>query len=74
MMHNALRCPDNTLSTDIWLMAMDYDVWVYNQILDMQSGISSIKIWSRSRFDPVSETLSNCHVWGCTTYVLEPNL
>ena len=40
----------------------------------MQPGLSAIKIWSRSRFEPVQETLSNCHVWGCTTYFLEPKL
>ena len=33
--------------------------------------LSAIEIWSRSRFEPVSETLSNFHVWGCPTYVLE---
>ena len=53
---------------------MDYAVWVYNRIPDIQSGIYAIEIWSRSMFDPVSETLSNCHVWGCPTYVLEPKL
>ena len=40
----------------------------------MQSGLSAIEIWSRSRFEPVSETLRNYHVWGCPKYVLEPNL
>ena len=40
----------------------------------MHSGLSAIKIWSRSIFEPVSEILSNCHVWGCPTYVLEPTL
>ena len=40
----------------------------------MQSGLSSIEIWSRSSFEPVPENLSNCHVWGCPTYVLEPKL
>ena len=40
----------------------------------MQSGLSAIEIWSRSRFEPVSETLSNFHVWGCPTYVLEAKL
>ena len=40
----------------------------------MQSGLSAIEIWSRSSFEPVSETLSNCHVWGCPTYLLEPKL
>ena len=73
-MHAALRCPDDTFSTDLWPMAMDYDVWVYNLIPDMQSGLSAIEIWSRSRFEPLSETLNNCHVWGCPTYFLEPKL
>ena len=73
-MHAALICPEETLSTDIWPMAMDYAVWVYNRTPDMQSGLSAIEIWSRSRFEPVSETLRNCHVWGCLTYVLEPKL
>ena len=40
----------------------------------MQSGLSAIEIWRRSVFDPVSETFSNFHVWGCPTYVLEPKL
>ena len=73
-MHAALRYPEDTLSTYIWPMEMDYYVWVYNRIPDMQSGLSAIEIWSMSRFEPVSETLSNCHVWGYPTYVLEPKL
>ena len=74
LMHASLRYPDDTLSTDICPMDMDYDVWVYNLIPDIKSGLSDIEIWSRSRFKPVSETLSNCHVWGCPTYGLEPKL
>ena len=67
LMHAALRCPDDTFYTAIWPTAMDYAVWVYNRIPDIQSGIYAIEIWSRSMFYPVSETLSNCHVWGCPT-------
>ena len=74
LMHAALRCPEDTLYTDIFPMAMYYAVWVYNRTPDMQSGLFAIEIWSRSRFEPVSETLSNFHVWGCPTYVLEPKL
>ena len=74
LIHAVLRFPDDTFSNDIWPMAMDYDVWVYNRILYMKSGLSAIGIWSRSRFEPVSETLINCHVWGFQTYVLEPKL
>ena len=71
-MHTALKCPEDTISTDILPMVMDYYVWVYNQIPDMQSVLSAIEICSMSSFEPVSETLSNCNVWGCPTYVLEP--
>ena len=41
-------------------------------IADNPDCISAIEIWSRSIFEPVSETLSNFHVWGFPTYVLEP--
>ena len=74
LMRAALRCTEEKFSTDIWPMAMDYAIWIYNRIPDFQSGLSAIEIWSRSRFETVSKTLSNCHVWGFTTYVLEPNL
>ena len=53
-MQSVLRCPEDTLSTDIWQMAMHYTVWLYNRIPYMQPGWYSIEIWSRSRFDPVS--------------------
>ena len=74
LMHVALRYPEDTSSTGIWPMVMDYAAWAYNWIPDMHSGLPAIEIWSRSRFEPVSEIISNCHVWGCPTYVLEPNL
>ena len=50
LMHAAIICPEETLSTDILTMTMDYSVWVYNRIPDMQSGLSAIEIWSRSIF------------------------
>ena len=74
LMHAVLRFPEDILSTDLWTMEIDYAVWICNRTPDMQSGLFAIEIWSRSRFEPVSETLSNCHSWGCPTYVLEPEL
>ena len=74
LMHATLRCPDDKNFTDFWTMAMDYAVWVYNRTPDMQSGLSAIEIWSWSRFEKVSETLSNCHIWSCPTYFLEQKL
>ena len=38
LMHAALRCPEDTFSTDIWPMVMDYAIWIYNRTPDMQSG------------------------------------
>ena len=37
LIHAALRFPEDEFSTVIWPIAMDYDVWVYNRIPDMQS-------------------------------------
>ena len=45
LMHDALRCPEDKLSNDLCPMAMDYDVWVYNQTPDMQYGLFAIEIW-----------------------------
>ena len=53
-------------------MEINYAELFYNMIPDMQSVLSPIEIWSISRFVLVSENLSNCHVWGFQTYVLEP--
>ena len=62
LMHSALRFTEDTLSTDLWPMEMYYAVWVYNRTPDIKYGLSDIEIWSRSRLEPVSETLSNFHV------------
>ena len=74
LMHAALRCLEYLLSTYLWPMEIYYALWVYNQILDMKSGLSAIETWSRSRFGPVSETINKCHIWGCPAHVLEPKL
>ena len=60
LMHSVLRCPEYTFTTDLWPMSMCYVLWVYNSIPDIKSGLSAIEILSRSRFEPVSETLRNC--------------
>ena len=54
LMYYDLRCAEETLFNDIWPMVMDYNVWVYNMFPGMQSGLSTIVIWSRSRFELVS--------------------
>ena len=44
LMHAALRFAEDTLSTDLWTMEINYSVWVYNRIPDMQSGLYAIEI------------------------------
>ena len=44
LMHAALICTEDIFSTDIWPMAMDYALWIYNWISDMKSGLSVIEI------------------------------
>ena len=36
MMHNVMRFTQDIFSTDIWPMKMDYDVWIYNWIPNIQ--------------------------------------
>ena len=55
-------------------MEVNDDVWIYNRIPNIKSGLSAINIWSSSSYYPVSENLCNFHVWGCPTYVLEQKL
>ena len=74
LIHAAHRCPDDELSSALWPMVTKYTVWIYKRVPYMKYGISAIEIYSRSRFDMVSETLSNCYVWGFNIYVLEPKL
>ena len=63
LMHDALRCTNDTLSTDICPMEMYYFIWIYNHISNIKSGISAIEILPISSFYPFTETLSNFHVW-----------
>ena len=59
LIHAALRCPEDALSTDLWPMSMYYAVWFYNHIHDMKYGLYAIEICPRSRLEPVSEATKN---------------
>ena len=73
MIHAAMRTSDGSLNTELWPMAMDYATWIYNHIPRRDSGASPEELWTRTTSDtPV--LLSDCHVWGCPVFVLEPKL
>lgn len=73
MLHAALRHGD-AIKQELWPQAMDYAVWLYNHIPRMDTGLSPIEMWSRSRYMSASDILVNCKVWGCPVFVLEAKL
>ena len=74
MLHAAIHSPEDVDVSDLWPMAMDYAVWLYNRIPQQDTGYAPIELWTRSTFVPIADVLSNCKVWGCPGYVLEPKL
>ena len=74
LIHAAMRSPEGTIMAELWPMAVDHAVWIYNRVPRMDSGLSALEIWGRSTFLPTKDILSTCHTWGSPTYVLEPKL
>ena len=74
MLHAALRSPPDTITADLWPMAMDYAVWIWNRIPRRDTGLSSLELWTRSVSEISRQSLADAHVWGCAAYVLEPKL
>ena len=73
MLHAAMRWPEEELTPDLWPMAMDYAVYIYNRLPKSDTGYSPIELWSRTSFD-FHSLIRDCHVWGAPSYTLEPSL
>jgi hypothetical protein len=71
MLHLATLWPQYA-HAKYWPQAIDYAVWVFNRLPNMESGISPNEIWSGVRSP--SEELSRSHVFGCPVYVLDASL
>ena len=74
LLHAALRHGGSHIHQDLWPQAIDDAVWLFNRIPRTDSGLSPLEMWSRSAAMNIADTLGNCHVWGCPTFVLEPKL
>ena len=74
LIHASSRSPENTITLDLWPMAMDYTAWIYNHLSKSDTGLSLDEIWTKSRFTSTGDILSRCHTWVAPTYVLEPKL
>jgi hypothetical protein len=71
MLHLATHWPQFA-SPKYWPQAINYAVWVFNRLPNIETGISPNEVWSSVR-SPSSELLQT-HVFGCPVYVLDVSL
>ncbi len=71
MLHLATHWPQFA-SPKYWPQAIDYAVWVFNRLPNIETGIAPNEVWS-SVCSPSSELLQT-HVFGCPVYVLDASL
>eukprot|EP00957_Ditylum_brightwellii_P010049 758228-Ditylum_brightwellii.AAC.1 len=71
LLHAAIYWPDIT-NLMMWPFALDYVVDIWNNMPDMDTGLSPMEKFGASRVNHTD--LFNFHVWGCPTYVLDPKL
>ena len=71
MLHVALRWP-GCAEKDLWPMALSHAIHLWNHTPKMESGISPVEIFTRTKSD--CQALRNSHPWGCPVYVLAPKL
>jgi hypothetical protein len=72
MLHLATHWPQQA-NASFWPQAVDYAIWVFNRMPNMESGISPNELWSSARGNAGTE-LSRAHVFGCPVYVLDAAL
>ena len=73
LLHAAMRWPDDELTPDCWVQALDYAVYIYNRLPKNDTGLSPLELFFRTSFN-LHSLVRDCHVWGAPTYTLEPSL
>eukprot|EP00804_Cyclotella_cryptica_P006881 CCRYP_020804-RA/>CCRYP_020804-RA protein AED:0.48 eAED:0.37 QI:0/-1/0/1/-1/1/1/0/621 len=71
MLHATLHWPERSF-IDLWPLAMDYAVWVYNRLPQHGAGLSPEELFSGIKFP--RSGLPRAHVFGSPVYVLDPRL
>jgi Reverse transcriptase (RNA-dependent DNA polymerase) len=71
LLHAAIHWPDAS-DPQLWPMAVDHAVFVYNRLPDITTGMSPLDLLSGVRWQV--QKLHDLHVWGSPTYVLDPTL
>jgi hypothetical protein len=71
MLHATLHWPDRSF-IDLWPLAMNYAVWVYNKLPQHGAGLSPEELFSGIKCS--RSNLPRAHVFGCPVYILDPRL
>eukprot|EP00804_Cyclotella_cryptica_P029108 CCRYP_005282-RA/>CCRYP_005282-RA protein AED:0.23 eAED:0.21 QI:0/0/0/0.75/0/0/4/0/1154 len=71
MPHATLHWPDRSF-IDLWPLAMNYAVWVFNKLPRTGVGLSPEEMFSGIKCP--RSGLPRTHVFGCPVYVLDPRL
>jgi hypothetical protein len=72
LIHLQLCWPDRA-NLNLWALAMNYAVWVYNRLPnDALGGLSPDEFWTGTRSNHID--LRRAHVFGCPVYVLDAAL
>eukprot|EP00804_Cyclotella_cryptica_P001528 CCRYP_003749-RA/>CCRYP_003749-RA protein AED:0.13 eAED:-0.00 QI:0/0/0/1/0/0.33/3/0/1355 len=71
MLHATLHWPERSF-IDLWPLAMNYAVWVYNKLPQHGAGLSPEELFSGIKCS--RSNLPRAHVFGCPVYVLDPRL
>lgn len=73
MIHVSLRWNDQHVDDIcLWPFAVRHAVWLYNRLPNRITGLTPLELLHKTRAD--HRDLLRAHVWGCPTYVLDPNL
>jgi len=67
----AIHWPDE-VDLNLWPMAMDHAVWVWNHLSKQHVGLSPLELFTSVRSDHSS--LNRLYIWGYPGYVLKPKL
>ena len=72
LLHAVIHWPDK-IDLALWPFAVDYAIYLWNNIPQKDSLYAPIELFSGSKF-PSYDHLHRTHVWGCPVYVLDPKL
>jgi hypothetical protein len=75
LLHSIFHWPEQAAADlSLWPFALEYAVYLWNEMPAMGSRTSPLELFSSCKFPPDYAHLQRTHVWGCPVYVLDPHL